>query len=354
MKDILFIDTNILYSNAYNYKKFEKSINSYKKDYVVMTAALCIEEFAGIILRESIRFLGSIVDFIENYGEVFIVDESVKGMRNQDFQGLISKAIKKKLENLFGESNIVDISRENLFDKIVERDKQKLAPFNDKGDKGFKDTAVWITFMEYAVNNKNANYFFISNDHGFIRNKIDLQKEFIAFTGINHIKFLDKLPNLVSKSIQVKEPNGPFKETLPDNMNEFREMANNILNILIYTSIDNPYDEDYVEINFETYEKFDSDILDVIIKEIPAFLFAHPFDYDFSFFDVFKVYPIKSNYRITAKTLDEVSKFYLDIESPHLRKSFIAFIVSKINEECYKEAESYSRNAAIVEDDLPF
>ncbi len=50
---------------------------------------------------------------------------------------------------------------------IVQRALQKIAPFcgrSKRGDKGFKDTLIWLSFLNDAKNNQSYNYILFTND----------------------------------------------------------------------------------------------------------------------------------------------------------------------------------------------
>lgn len=49
---------------------------------------------------------------------------------------------------------------------IIKRALEKVAPFysQEKGDKGFKDTLIWLSLLKDAKNNKKYNYILVTND----------------------------------------------------------------------------------------------------------------------------------------------------------------------------------------------
>jgi hypothetical protein len=62
---------------------------------------------------------------------------------------------------------------------------QKIPPFinaENASDKGFKDTLIWLSLLEYFKNNGGDNIIFVTDDKGFKNNADTLYKEFNKIT----------------------------------------------------------------------------------------------------------------------------------------------------------------------------
>ncbi len=77
---------------------------------------------------------------------------------------------------------------------LVERSLRHIPPFANKGDKGFKDTLIWLTILADVKENKESHYIFCTNNTEDF--KVDeLSQEFAVFSK-NSLTILSTLPEL--------------------------------------------------------------------------------------------------------------------------------------------------------------
>lgn len=106
--------------------------------------------------------------------------------------------MQKKYETLFGK-NIIPINKSSAdFERILQRAYMKVPPFITSGtDKGFKDSLMWLSVIDYFKANGESEIIFVSNDNGFKENANFLCAEFEENTG----KKIDIKDNSYYKSI---------------------------------------------------------------------------------------------------------------------------------------------------------
>ena len=104
-------------------------------------------------------------------------------------------------KKLFGDKIIIFNQNLETFKKIMDRIFKKIPPFNkadNASDKGFKDTMLWLSILDYFKSNGNKNIIFATDDKAFKNNEEALCREFNEFT---------------SKNIEIKE-NSFFETTI--------------------------------------------------------------------------------------------------------------------------------------------
>lgn len=105
--------------------------------------------------------------------------------------------------------DIIPVCDSMYWNRIIDKAINKDAPFEGaegKADKGFKDTVIFFSMIEYARNNKGS-YYFISKDKGFFeknRSTSKLQQEFFDLSGssFHAIADIDELKRRIAR----KEP----------------------------------------------------------------------------------------------------------------------------------------------------
>lgn len=98
----------------------------------------------------------------------------------------IDTQCEKLKEKYLHELRIIHIPKEKsrLFDEIFEMALDKKAPFSkaDKSDKGFKDSILFLSFLEFAKKTRYDQYIFISGDKGFLDNIEEVESRFEMYS----------------------------------------------------------------------------------------------------------------------------------------------------------------------------
>lgn len=259
MNKCVIFDSNFLYEN----KDFNKLFSLKKDDEDFFVTDLVINEIKSKNDRE-------LRDMHDKY------DEIVKSNLNQVYFKLknkldlgtmysaSSKKIQEYFEIFFKENIIYGYSKEKMYDELMERVRFKKAPFFDQdnsSDKGFKDTLIWMSILNYVKESEYIEFIVVTNDKGFLKkqNKI-LIEEF-------NKEFSDKTISIISNNDFLKNKNGNDNKDIKNEkeinpiINErpiaekriseqiVSEAKNSIYSFFYYTEYGNPYE-------FEKYELF--------------------------------------------------------------------------------------------------
>lgn len=171
----IFVDTNIFYNDWFmrnaNFKYLFHFLNN--EGHSLVVSDLVIQESENIRNRELSEALHEIKSGIKKAQKL----NSSKLDYNEDDLGVKSydllSMIKSRAEN------VEEIGYENIsHSEVVSRALKNKKPFLD-GEKGYRDTLIWLSFVDYLVNNNvNDDVVFITqNKSDFFKNK----KEFIYF-----------------------------------------------------------------------------------------------------------------------------------------------------------------------------
>ncbi|HEV7702003.1 MAG TPA: PIN domain-containing protein [Candidatus Paceibacterota bacterium] len=185
-KPILEIFSN----NVINLKKFISKNNINER------VSSC---FTEIIKEEGIKELQRRV--IARYHDVKKSAEAIKGIVPEDFiselnEGELKNKIEEQYDLKLKENNIeiIPLPSEAKILELSERALDYIPPF-EIGDKGFKDTLIWLSILEDAEKNKDFDYIFVTGDKIF---NDRVKNEFKAKLGKNiHII----LPELIEESL---------------------------------------------------------------------------------------------------------------------------------------------------------
>lgn len=202
---IIFIDTNILFNNWYlNNANFQFLFN-----YLENTKSiLAISE---LVSQE-----------IDN--KYYIEHENLKKGFESNLKkanSLLNKQINfdnKSLETKYSFKNIINLKTENVefYDYsmipnslLVDRALKKIKPFKDE-DKGFRDSLIWLSFLNYIKKNENHKIAFINNNSNDFLNseKTDFNdslKNDLKIYGIdNEFKIYDSIRNFIENEVGFK------------------------------------------------------------------------------------------------------------------------------------------------------
>lgn len=189
----IFFDTNILF---YSEKFFTKNDfdNLRKAGYKLLTSDIVVNEGKD-----------------KNYRIIYDKYEKLIKVVNDDKTNLYFKTkdlIKVDLEKTYNESNqyidnflkndfcgeIINLnSKETALDVLFERYHFKIPPFSTgakDSDKGWKDTLIWTSLIDFAIKSDLDEFIFFSNDSMFKDFAEILKEEFLGKTK-KHIEFLN-------------------------------------------------------------------------------------------------------------------------------------------------------------------
>lgn len=314
-KIALIFDTNFIMEHS---KDLNIIVDKLRNTYEVFVTQLSIDER---ISQQCLNLKGK-------YDKIEELSNDIKAFARVDF--LVSfdeyerkqrEGIQRNYENLF-QNKIIPFSKsKETFSKIIDRVYKKEPPFiKGSSDKGFKDTILWLSLIEYFSKNSDfQSVLFVSNDHGFTENAEILKKEFNLKTPLTiEIKNNDFLNKFVQeeKEDNVINSNG-ITNIKSEELNELRQDVQRILSRICTRTSFNPYEDGY-----RTYPLFKiSSYLEVtqiedMLNNLQNILFNDLFATQFLFSSLFSgIYVFKDEYYIPRDDIESLKKLYDKIRS---------------------------------------
>jgi len=355
---IIVFDTNYVLSN---YRSLTDTISKIRKyGYKTYIPEICVDEIKYQRKKE----------VIDKYIEIRkLLDDGIvhKYLSIKDYSN-IDKAKKNCdenvdgfIENTFSKNRIRITNYEKYLKDTIARAGFKTAPFNNEqgsSDKGFKDTLIWLSIMDFAKSSKLEYQFtLISNDNVFIKYKSLLIDEFFKFTERNITICPAKNENDILLSLGLIEnkvvTTNIFENESRDLSNKFIQKINEDINVMVQTYIESPFTNlpgNWYK-NFEIDEMLDSekttDFLKVLEKEISG---KYAFHIEVGLSNVFRLIGINcvDKYKVKKEILDRVIVGYnsVAIQMATYAPAYVELVMSRIN-------ENYSK-IIIDPNDLPF
>src|SRR5690554_3101801 len=143
---MILFDTNFLFS-----EELSKEVigNLEKHNVHCYISEIIVDEMKGINTRRIFADYEEIKKTIKKskYTAYFQISDSTKKDR---FESKIDEDVDAYLRDLFGTNIIKIANKDKYLNLLMERSKFKKPPFNKNrsGDNGFKDTLIWISFVE--------------------------------------------------------------------------------------------------------------------------------------------------------------------------------------------------------------
>ncbi len=156
------------------------------------------EEFTVYLTQVSIneRISQKYLELKNKYDKLLTSIDTYKGIANIRIITPLDKKFEAEKEitqkryiDLFGKNIIPFAVDKATFSKILDRVYKKIPPFlsaDGASDKGFKDSLIWISLLDYFQTNAGEDdVMFVTSDNGFRKNTDELCKEFKEYTGKN-------------------------------------------------------------------------------------------------------------------------------------------------------------------------
>jgi hypothetical protein len=200
---IIFLDTNIFFNNWHlknaNFKflfNYASNTNS-----TILISEIVCDEVDNKVIQETNSLLDTIKSNFEKYRKILDEDITIDleiGSKDYSFKKIITKLSDFVV---FYDYTEVDNSL------LVKRAIKKIKPFQDQ-DKGFRDTLIWLSFIDYIkTNNIKDDIIFINNNSTDFYNKSsddfhsDLRNDIDEFKLPNKFKVYKTLHSFVSQTI---------------------------------------------------------------------------------------------------------------------------------------------------------
>lgn len=353
MKNVVIVDTNFLVNNTGNIKEIVKELQ--EKEIEVYVPELVKEEFINIQLRkleeaysklENLKNLQKIIDL--KYRKKEVTRKMVEGIYNNIFE-----------ENF--KNKIIVYNKEGMLDRVLERNKYKKPPFyneNNSSDKGFKDTIILLTIIDFISSfGDDAIFYFITSDNGFIKYKNEIEKEIFDKCAKNITIVEGKDKNKVYKELNIVEEKSNQEEKTENifskeeiNIEEIRKRINELMDIFIWTTSFDYYGNLQDERRFEISNYINNEKTEKFLNSIDGIIEDNIFRNEIlveTFFETDEW--VFSKNSIDVDTMKEISELYKKVKDTKYKEAFINYISQRIN-------ENKVNNMFTVEsdDDLPF
>lgn len=353
MKNVVIVDTNFLVNNTGNIKEIVKELQ--EKEIEVYVPELVKEEFINIQLRkleeaysklENLKNLQKIIDL--KYRKKEVTRKMVEGIYNNIFE-----------ENF--KNKIIVYNKEGMLDRVLERNKYKKPPFyneNNSSDKGFKDTIILLTIIDFISSfGDDAIFYFITSDNGFIKYKNEIEKEIFDKCAKNITIVEGKDKNKVYKELNIVEEKSNQEEKTENifskeeiNIEEIRKRINELMDIFIWTTSFDYYGNLQDERRFEISNYINNEKTEKFLNSIDGIIEDNIFRNEIlveTFFETDEW--VFSKNSIDVDTMKEISELYKKVKETKYKEAFINYISQRIN-------ENKVNNMFTVEsdDDLPF
>jgi predicted nucleic acid-binding protein len=165
----IVFDTNFIYydlssdldkvfnSNLLDIRKF---LDEHKlSDVYLAIPDLVVKERLFQRLEDIEGAINKIDDVLEKFKN-FNIKLDLKSIKSKNYQEILEKKIDKILKvNKIKVIKTIDITQEILIKRVL----GKVKPFRE-GDRGFKDTIIWLSIIEDIKRNKDENYIFCTNN----------------------------------------------------------------------------------------------------------------------------------------------------------------------------------------------
>lgn len=275
-KKAFVFDTNFIIQNdATNWKKMEALLKPLKEKFNVYITQVSINERIAQHQRNLKEKFDKIPSLKKEYkGIVTLMELATFDV----FAQKEKTSMQARYEKLFG-SNLIPFKEDKaMFSCVLERAYAKIAPFSsadNASDKGFKDSLMWLSILEYFQKRGESHVLFITDDQAFIKNTETLYREFKEKTG----KTIEIKQNSYYKSLitEPKEEPKPTPAKIP-NIEELRDkIRETIYDICIIT------EEDYWgnisrDKAFILTEKINESHVETIFDSLPNQIEAHIFE----------------------------------------------------------------------------
>ena len=207
-KKAFIFDTNFIIQ----VKELDKVIKNLNNGFTVYVTQVSIDERISqecLSLKKLFDDIPMLVNKYQGFANLEIISDYPTRC------DIVRKGMQSKYQAVFG-LNIIPFKKDgNTLSSILERVFHKQPPFAaGESDRGFKDTLLWLSVLDFFSECGENHVVFLTNDNGFIKSVDTLCKEFNEKTGktieISENSYYHDLIKPTEPTVNVKS------ETLPD------------------------------------------------------------------------------------------------------------------------------------------
>ena len=332
-KQALIFDTNFIIEHS---KDLTDVVEKLSKTYEVFVTQLSIDERISqqyLDLKAKYDKARTLATDIQSFAQLEFIKEF------DDVFGTTKAGVQNNYIHLFPNKIIPFSKSEETYAEIIDRVYKKTAPFIAKSsDKGFKDTILWLSLIEYFSKNSDFDSVtFVSNDHGFTENTEALRAEFKEKTKLDiEIKSNDFLNQMILEKKDIEVKTSDLKNITPEQLNDLRqEIQRTLKNICTGYSYDPEVDGYRSFPLFKLKEFIEINQIENMFENLPKVLFRDLFSTEFVFGDLFNnLYIFKEQYYISREKIEALNSLYEKIKKNYkqLLPQFFKVVKETINQ----------------------
>ena len=280
-------------------------------------------------------------DELEKIKDKFCDFASIKITKKyEDTQRYYKEGMRKKYDSLFGK-NIVPLSTdEDTFSKILERAYAKIPPFiKGSSDKGFKDTLMWMSLIDYFSKDGESKVVFVTDDNGFRDNINVLEEEFNNITGKTiEIKSNSYYKEIIEPIPAIPEPKQLVEVQYTVNLTALRDEIQEAIHNICWAETVGYWGNTVWEKTFTTSKPFDASYAAQVFEHLGDKIKLHILEQSVFASSVLDMdNRIKDgDVKIPMASLERVFKLYLEIKEQcaDYMPSFYTASVGILNGNC--------------------
>lgn len=329
----LIFDTNFIIEHS---KDLNSVVEKLSKSYEVFVTQLSIDERISqqyLDLKAKYDKASKLANEIHSFAKLEFLKEFDEAFK------LTKIGVQNNYNNLFLNKIIPFSKSEETYAEIIDRVYKKTAPFiSGNSDKGFKDTILWLSLIEYFSNNNNyESILFVSNDHGFTENIKPLQEEFKEKTKMHiEIQNNDFLNEMIIEKKDIEIKNSELKNITSEELNDLRqEIQSSLKDVCTGYSYDPDVDGYRSFPLFKLNEYLEINQIENMFENLPKVLFRDLFATEFVFGDLFyNLYIFKEQYYISREKIEALNSLYDKIKKNYnqLLPQFFKVVKETINQ----------------------
>jgi len=307
-KKVLVMDTNFIIEHLSELHNVHQKLS---ETYYVFVSEISIQERLSqkyIELRKKYEELEKI---IKEYSTIAKIEK--KYLFEVKFESK-RELIKKSYSDLFGDNIVPFEPNADMLKTIMDRVYKKIPPFinaDGASDKGFKDTLLWLSLLEYFKNCEGGNVIFVTDDKGFRNNSDALCSEFNEYTGKTiEIQGNNFYNTLIEKSELSTEI---VLTPLPD-ISILRDKIQEVVSSLCYGAYDeDSWGEPIWQRTFTLHERLTADDLKNVFDNLRKVIAANIFENNLTVETAFPLNSIKNEFPVPMNALQNALSLYEDI-----------------------------------------
>lgn len=347
-KKAFVFDTNFIIKN----NKLDEVIKNLDDSFVVYVTQISIDER----IAQECRKIKEKYDNLEKLSKEYDGIAKIEQIQSfADKKAFYESGMQHHYEATFG-ANIIGISKDaSTFSKLLERANYKIPPFanaDNSSDKGFKDSLIWISIINFFKSNGENSVVFVTDDKGFISRADVLCEEFKNETGkeieIKECSYYHEIlkPSLIEQN--------EVKKAISFDLSSMRDRIEVVVGNLIQVKIENDWGDYHFNKIFSVNKKIDSDYVMHICDNIDDFLNKNIFEKNVaasSLFD-FDNRVTDKDYLLAIDDVESFNSLYCDIKKqcPEYLEQFYTTVANMINRNYVEEVDIDE----ILSGELPF